>query len=262
MKSEQYDTKAVVALFKRQRIATLDELKEALGTQVDITAFRKLKRLGYHTSYSHRGRYYTLSEIAEFDALGLWTFRHVWFSEHGTLVSTSEACVEESETGYYSSELENVLHVDPKDALRKLARSGRVSRERVGGRYLYCSNDTALRKEQLRARQIYESNLSLGFQIGGGIRILPDELKAAIILFFSLLDEKQRRLYAGLESLKLGHGGDQKIAELLDLDVGTVAKGRRQLIEHDVELERVRGAGGGRPSLEKKRLTSSPESNG
>ncbi|MDT5026431.1 MAG: hypothetical protein QOE61_2857, partial [Micromonosporaceae bacterium] len=29
--------------------------------------------------------------------------------------------------------------------------------------------------------------------------MLPDELKAAIILFYSLLDERQRRLYAGLE---------------------------------------------------------------
>ena len=26
---------------------------------------------------------------------------------------------------------------------------------------------------------------------------VPDELKAAIVLFFSMLDEKQRRLYAG-----------------------------------------------------------------
>jgi len=38
------------------KIATLDELKQALGTPVDITVFRKLKLLDYLTSYSHRGR--------------------------------------------------------------------------------------------------------------------------------------------------------------------------------------------------------------
>ena len=34
----------------------------------------------------------------------------------------------------------------------------------------------------------------------------------------SLLDEKQRRLYAGPESLKLGYGGDRKVAEFLGMD--------------------------------------------
>lgn len=83
--------------------------------------------------------------------------------------------------------------------------------------------------------------------------IMPDELRAAIVLFFSLLDEQQRRLYAGLEALKSGHGGDARIAELLGLDAGTVARGRRQLLEQDIEVDRVRRAGGGRKALEKKR---------
>jgi hypothetical protein len=30
----------------------------------------------------------------------------------------------------------------------------------------------------------------------------------AIVVFYSLLDERQRRLYAGLEATKIGHGGD------------------------------------------------------
>jgi hypothetical protein len=32
------------------------------------------------------------------------------------------------------------------------------------------------------------------------------ELKAAILLFYGLLDEQQRGLFAGLESMRLGHG--------------------------------------------------------
>jgi len=66
----------------------------------------------------------------------------------------------------------------------------------------------------------------------------------------SLLDEQQRRLYAGLESLQLG--GDRQIAELLSLDPHTVAKGRRQLLAEDVETDRVRAVGGGRKPVEKK----------
>jgi len=39
--------------------------------------------------------------------------------------------------------------------------------------------------------------------------VSSDELKAAVFLFYSLLDEQQRRLFAGLQSTKLGHGGDR-----------------------------------------------------
>ena len=41
--------------------------------------------------------------------------------------------------------------------------------------------------------------------------------------------------------LSRGYGGDR--AEILGLDVSTVARGRRELLEHDVNVERVRKAG-------------------
>ena len=48
-----------------ERVATLAQLKEALGTAGTMTVFRKLKALGYLSSYSHRGAYYTLREIPD-----------------------------------------------------------------------------------------------------------------------------------------------------------------------------------------------------
>jgi hypothetical protein len=91
--------------------------------------------------------------------------------------------------------------------------------------------------------------------------VLSHELKAAIILFFSLLDEQQRRLYAGLESQKFGRGGDRKIADLLGLDAHTVAKGRRDLFSGEIDREHIRQEGGGRKRLEKKHQRSSKKSN-
>jgi len=85
------------------------------------------------------------------------------------------------------------------------------------------------------------------------LEVPPDEMRAAIILFYSLLDEQQRRLYAGLESMKLGHGGDSVLAEFLGLDPHTVARGRRQLLDRDVAVGRTRQSGAGRKAVEKKR---------
>jgi hypothetical protein len=88
------------------------------------------------------------------------------------------------------------------------------------------------------------------------LQVSPDELKAAILLFYSLLDEQQRRLFAGLESIKLGHGGDGILAEFLGLDPHTVARGRQQLFDQNVSADRTRRSGGGRKPVEKKPPTS------
>jgi hypothetical protein len=238
-------------LLLEQKIATMPELKATLDTEVDLTVFRKLRELVYHSSYSHRGKYYTLDEIARFDEIGLWSFRSVFFSKHGTLLRTCEVLVNESDAGYATDELENVLHVGVKDPLRKLSLAGMIFREKVAGRFVHFAAEGSVRKEQLRARHVWDAHPS-DFSFGAGLRVVPDELKAAITLFFSLLDERQRRLYAGLESLKLGHGGDRRIADLLGLDPVTAARGRQQLLEEDVELERVRRKGAGRKPVGKK----------
>ena len=251
MRPEQYHAEDLARLLRGRKIATIGELKSALGTQSDATVFRKLSELDYRTSYSHRGRYYTLDEIARFDALGLWSFRSVWFSEFGTLLATAEELVAASEGGYQAGELEAVLHVDPKAALVGLVRARRLARHSVAGRYVYLSTDGPTRRAQLAARQVYDAAPS-ALGLGAGVRVLPAELKAAIVLFYSLLDERQRRLYAGLEALKIGHGGDTQIAELLGIDPGTVARGRQDLLAGDVDTDRVRRAGGGRKLAQKK----------
>lgn len=259
MRPTEYSPEAAAALLRRQKIASLPQLMAALGTDSRRTAFRKLRELLCRSSYSHSGRYYTLDEIAEFDALGLWSHREVWFSVCGTLLETTVAFVQASEQGYFVDELDNALHVSTKDALRKLVRAGRLSREEVLGRFLYCAADLGRRREQLLARRAALAEPGMLGPLPEAA-IVPDELRAAIVLFCSLLDEKQRRLYAGLEALKTGRGGDARIAELLGLDVGTVARGRRELLAQDVERERVRAGGGGRKAVEKKRRKSSPTS--
>jgi len=232
------------------KMATLGELKRALGTQVDLTVFRKLKQLDYLTSYSHRARYYTLRQIARFDADGLWSYDAVWFSGHGTLLATAEAWVQHSPQGYFAEELAECLHVEMQDALYQLVEQRRIARQLVSGLYLYSSSDPVIRRRQLLARR---SVLTVPTLLDASrLEISPDELKAAILLFYSLLDEQQRRLYAGLESLKLGHGGDRQLAEFLNLDTHTVARGRQQLLDQDVTFARVRKIGGGRQRAEKK----------
>jgi len=242
MRKTRYSSGSLNRLFEVKKIATMAELKTTLGTGVDMTVFRKLRELSYLSSYSHRGKYYTLRALAEFNEQGLWTYRSAHFSVYGTLVETVYGFVNKSEGGYSAYELEKVLSTSTKQPLLHLFRCGRVYRERLSGQYVYFCKDCTLRRRQIvlrRGRLINEAEES------------EDEVQAAIVLFYTLLDEKQRRLYAGLESLKVGPDGDKEIGKLLGLDTRTVARGRIELLRGEVDSKAVRKAGGGRKGIKK-----------
>lgn len=255
MRPLSFDPQLLRKHLLRHQIATLPELKQVLGAPADLTVFRKLKLLDYLSSYSHRGRYYALRESARFDDSGLWSHDEVWFSRHGTLVSTIQAFVNRAPHGSLADELTSALHVEVHDPLHDLVVGGRLRRTEVAGRFLYTSADYRTSRDQIRSR-LTASAVPLASD-ASALQISPDELKAAILLFYSLLDEQQRRLFAGLESIKLGHGGDSILAEFLGLDPHTVARGRQQLLDHDVQPGRTRRSGGGRKPVEKKPPTSS-----
>lgn len=253
MKTEVFGISELKRFLKRNRIGTLPEIKRALGTSATMTAFRKLKGLGYLTSYSNRGKYYTLRDIPEFDDRGLWSCRQAWFSRYGNLRKTVHAWVEDGQGGWTAQELDSQVHVETKQPLLNLVRLQQLVREKISGVYVYFSGEKARHHSQRLHRQAWAST------VGESLLSTP-EMKAAILLFYSLLNEKQRRLYAGLESLRQGHGGDRTLAALLDLDSHTVAKGRRELFGGHVPCDRVRRQGGGRKAVEKKRPKSSAAS--
>ena len=235
----------------RLTVATLPDLCAVLGDCSASTVKRKLKQLDYLCSYSHRGKFYTLRARAQFDADGLWFHKDIRFSRHGTLRTTARTLVGASPFGYRAVELDGVLQVRTLDALAHLVRNGHLARVRIQGRSVYCCADPKRQQHQVAARRI---------QLAGPAGLLspPDPtrtdatLSAAIALFCSVLNEKQRRLFAGLISLWCGYGGDKRIASLIGLHRKTVRKGRLELTTGEVEVDRIRKPGGGRKPLLKK----------
>jgi hypothetical protein len=248
MRTTIFNARELEHVLQRRTVCTFEHLAAALGTESRMTVFRKLAELPYTTSYSHRGKYYTLRSLCQFDASGLWSYRGIWFSTDGTLLDTSKRFVEQAPAGYSASELDNALHVQTRQSLLHLVHQQRLERERIGGAFIYFALEWAQRQRQMRARGKI-AQVPVG---GVAEEVLGHEVKAAIILFFSLLDERQRRLFAGLEALKIGRGGDARVAALLGVDPHTVAKGRIELLGEDIDPTRVRKRGGGRTAAEKK----------
>ena len=149
-------------LFRRKRAALLDDLRRALGTTSRTTIFRILKAVGYLTSYTHAGRYYTLHRIPNFDRWGLWAWRGIGFSSHGTLRATSVFLVEHSPAGQTHEELQQRVGLRVPDTLLSLVEDRAITRERFEDVYLYLSADPKKAAVQIAARR--ELHVSLTAQ--------------------------------------------------------------------------------------------------
>lgn len=249
MRPEEYNPSRLVELLEKEQIMTFDGIVKALGRPSRNTVFRKLAQIGGRASYSHGGRYQTLDRIAEYDENGLWGLRAVRFSRQGTLLETIVHLVERSSEGYFASELQALLEVRVHNALAHLYAAKQLGREQLASQYLYVSAREGADQLKKRYTAIEQAHDEREFPWGIGT---PDQMSEGMRLLLSALNEKQRRLYLGLESIRLGHGGDAKISRITGVNVKTIALGRRQLQAGNINVDRIREVGGGRPSVKKK----------
>lgn len=77
----------------------------------------------------------------------------------------------------------------------------------------------------------------------------PEEIEIQMQRYYHSLSEKDRRRYAGIEALKLGHGGIRYMSRVLGCDDKTIKLGMSELTDESVLHEPgIRRAGGGRKS--------------
>jgi len=244
MNTESKKQKLVERL-KTEMVLDLEMIKRILNTTSRMTVFRNLKSIGYHSSYSHAGKYYTLCSIPMFDIHGLWSYGGIHFSEHGNLMETITILVKRSEAGYFASELEQLLGIFVHNALGNLFSKGRLQREQIGDQYLYLSPVLVQSQFLARKRLLTQNNSKLLTITDSNEQVLVDHLNT----FLSILNEKQRRLYLGFESIKLGRGGEVRMASVSGFDVKTIARGRKELLSKQIDMTRIRSKGAGRPPL-------------
>jgi hypothetical protein len=143
----------VKKLCRSQRVVLLEALFEALDTRSRMSVFRRLREVGYSSSYTHAGRYYTLADVPAYDEHGLWFFRDVGFSKAGTLKDTLVIEVEQSPAGRTHAELQHLLRLRVHNTLLMLVHHGRVGRQLFEGVHVYVSADAPRAAAQMAGRQ-------------------------------------------------------------------------------------------------------------
>jgi len=189
MLSPEASRKVLLKMFRKKYIANLDELFRVLDTHSRMSVFRRLKPLGYLSSFTDAGCYYTLHDIPKFDPLGLWFYQGVGFSRAGTLKSTVIDIVNLSEAGKTPTELLNLLRLKVANSLHNtlhgLTKGKQLNRHRLQGLALYTSIDAEVAGKQITARrEIIKSGLQLPAAISMEVTIavLVEALRAGKIL--------------------------------------------------------------------------------
>jgi hypothetical protein len=173
---------ALRKLVRRSVVFDLETLFGLLDTRSRMTVFRRLRQLGYHSSYTHAGRYYTLRDIPRFDERGLWFHRDIGFSQAGTLKQTVAQQVEQAPDGRTHEELTQLLRVRVHNTLLDLLRQGRIGRERLQSVFLYVSADPAQAAAQVAARKELAAALVEMLRVATDeevVEVLVEALRAA-----------------------------------------------------------------------------------
>lgn len=142
----------LTGIFEKRRVLDMKQLCKALNTTSRATAFRYLKELNHLTSYTHRGKYYTLPKIAQFDKDGFWYFGDIGFSEHGTLMNTLTHVITMSEAGKTNSELEKYFRTRVQNSLQNLLKPNKIAMATQTKPCLYVSPDPTVSDRQIKRR--------------------------------------------------------------------------------------------------------------
>ncbi len=134
-----------------KKIVTLAELAVQLCCS-RRTVQRRLADWEAISSYNRNGSYYTLPDIAKFDAHGLWRYQGVFFSRFGSLPDTFVQLVRNSLAGLTAAEAGELLGVRPSSFLWSLRNHSALKRQKHQGRYVYLCSEPGRYREQREQR--------------------------------------------------------------------------------------------------------------
>ncbi len=139
--------------FRSRLIMDIKTMQRLCKGRSKRSLFRDLNSIGYLSSYSHAGRFYTLLDIPRFDNYGLWHYEQVSFSKNGTLKATIRFLVKNARAGWTHRELKDLLRVRVQNALNDLIKNQWINRQRVDNVFVYISAKKETAMMQISKRE-------------------------------------------------------------------------------------------------------------
>ncbi len=184
--------KKALNTFTQKKVVMVPELALLLQCS-PTTVRRRLKGWNVYTSYNKNGQYYTLPSIPQFSKKGLWQYRGIFFSKHGTLKNTIIHFVRISEKGLSNSELAEIIGVNPHSFMPQFKELAELRREKYGRQVVYYSSEPQVHQSQKEKRFPPEPPLGKLPPNAESIAILVERIrnpKSSIVELSRILSQK------------------------------------------------------------------------
>lgn len=138
----------MIHLFNLQKCLTLKYLSTSLNYS-GRSAQRLLKKIGYYTSFTHNGKWYTLESIPVFDNNGLWFYQGIGFSIYRNLNATIRCLIDDSSKGLTVVDLSTTLSTSCSPVLNRLYKTNKIDRVKINRGFVYLSIDHTIKSRQV-----------------------------------------------------------------------------------------------------------------
>ena len=191
--AQENSLKKVSRLIRHKKIVTLDELALSLHCS-KRTVQRRLEKLKVIRSYNRNSRYYTLEDIAKFDANGLWCYHGTCFSQFGNLTQTFVQLVHKSPAGLTSRQVGELIGLRPSSFIWNFHNHPEIKRQKYQGRYVYFASEPTRYKQQHQNRIVLHRSKKLPSELEI-IEILVAKIKEPQLSLNELSDKlKEKKL--------------------------------------------------------------------
>ncbi|MCP4364440.1 MAG: hypothetical protein GY800_04005 [Planctomycetes bacterium] len=214
----------VAEKIRKEKVMSFDDVLNCVDCS-DVTLRRDFKALKALTSFTHRGHFVTLPEVARFNAQGIWFHKHVGFSRFGTSLDSIVGLIELSKEGLSKVELEAILRIGISKQIQILMQRGKLHRVKLGNRYLYLP-EAVQKNKRKKLRLIGDRQTEEYFEKGVPKTDLVALLKAVLI---------EKKVGVDVESIK-------RIAKKYSLRL-PLQKIQRLLVKYDLPVKKSPEAG-------------------
>lgn len=140
----------LAVLFSKQLCWMIKPLAHELDFSISSSR-RLLSSVGYYSSFTHNGKWYTLDSIPKFNRDGLWFHQDIGFSQAGSLTKSLIAITTKSPAGLTAEKLGEKLHCRCHSVLVGLLRRKKLQRRKIGRSFIYIAADPDIAARQHKA---------------------------------------------------------------------------------------------------------------
>jgi len=146
----------LATLFTKQPCWMIEPLATELNYSIPSVR-RFLSAMGYYSSFTHNGMWYTLHSVPTFNRDGLWFHHEIGFSRTGSLTKTLISLTANSSAGITAEQLGEKLHCRCHTILVQLYRKKKLQRQKIGRSFIYLAADFRTASRQRQALSVRNS---------------------------------------------------------------------------------------------------------